>query len=304
MKTIKTLTLILFPLFSGLFIGSAINNDAPTCIGSLILLSIDIIVGIIAEHFSKYSDDDENDEDTENDQKIPTIKKIGIVLFVLQAVGLISALIQGDSIFGSGFANLLGRFSFTIVGIILFFVADRRQKNTTEAETAPTPPPRTNTAKTHNNATQTDEPTHTTKIPIDTLCNFHRQSAHKLIQHGTKLLDKPLFFYIEGAVLINVCMQMEFKPHIRFTDIYSVDAEMLNGLPAIIYGCHFDPNTIAENAIIILIATEENAFRLFTVETHQRRFFLCEYPGYGHILHDEVLPEEIPEKIEELLQKS
>ncbi len=310
MKTIKTLTLILFPLLFGLFIGSAINNDSTTCVWSLILLGIDIIAGIISEYLVKYWDDENDDnadeDDLENNPKKSKLKKIGIILFVLQAIGLLSTLMRGDSIFGNGFANAIGRFSFAIVGIILFFVADRRKKETREEDddNGPLPTPHfiTNAEHIRRSAAPSDEATHTTKVPLATLCEFHRKTVNVLIHQGTKLLDRSLFFSNEGYILINVCAQMEFKPHIRFTDIHSVDAEIVNGLPALIYGCHFDSDTIAENAMIILIATEEKTFRLFTVETHQRRFFLCEYPGNGHILHDEVLPEKIQGKIEELLK--
>lgn len=54
------------------------------------------------------------------------MKKAGIVLLILQAVSLLTPLIRGDAIFTGSFANLIGRFIFGIVGIILIAIANRR----------------------------------------------------------------------------------------------------------------------------------------------------------------------------------
>ena len=56
------------------------------------------------------------------------MKKIGIALIILQFVSFIPTIIRGDDIFANGFANLLGRCIFGIVGVILIVVA-RRSKS-------------------------------------------------------------------------------------------------------------------------------------------------------------------------------
>lgn len=60
------------------------------------------------------------------------MKKIGVILIILQLVSFIAPLIRGDNIFGNGFANLLGRCAFGIAGVILLIVANKRNKNDKE----------------------------------------------------------------------------------------------------------------------------------------------------------------------------
>lgn len=57
------------------------------------------------------------------------MKRIGIALIIIQVISLIPAIATGDNIFGYGLANLLGRFLFGIVGIILIIVAKKKSKN-------------------------------------------------------------------------------------------------------------------------------------------------------------------------------
>ena len=56
------------------------------------------------------------------------MKKAGIILIILQVIGFIPQLAAGESIFGYGFANALGRCIFGIVGIILLIIASRKKK--------------------------------------------------------------------------------------------------------------------------------------------------------------------------------
>ena len=56
------------------------------------------------------------------------MKIAGIVLLILQAVSLVPALVTGENIFENGVANLIGRFSFAIIGIILLVIAARKKK--------------------------------------------------------------------------------------------------------------------------------------------------------------------------------
>lgn len=54
------------------------------------------------------------------------MKKAGIILIILQIVSLIPSFIRGENLFANGFANLLGRFIFAILGVILLVVAYNR----------------------------------------------------------------------------------------------------------------------------------------------------------------------------------
>lgn len=51
MKTAKTITHILFPVFIGLIIGGAIFNNTAAWVSGLVLLIVDIIVGIAIQYF-------------------------------------------------------------------------------------------------------------------------------------------------------------------------------------------------------------------------------------------------------------
>jgi len=55
------------------------------------------------------------------------MKIAGIILIIIQIGSFITTAIQGGSIFGNGFANLLGRCIFGIVGIILLVVAAKKK---------------------------------------------------------------------------------------------------------------------------------------------------------------------------------
>ncbi|MDE7439562.1 MAG: hypothetical protein K2N23_03545 [Clostridia bacterium] len=51
MKTAKTITHILFPVFIGLIIGGAIFKNTSAWVSGIVLLIIDIIVGVILQYF-------------------------------------------------------------------------------------------------------------------------------------------------------------------------------------------------------------------------------------------------------------
>ena len=54
------------------------------------------------------------------------MKIAGIVLIILQVVSLIPALVSGEAVFVGGIPNLLGRFAFGIIGVILLVIAHKR----------------------------------------------------------------------------------------------------------------------------------------------------------------------------------
>ena len=56
------------------------------------------------------------------------MKIAGIVLVVIQVLSFIPAAVMGDNIFGYGLANLIGRCSIGIVGVILLLIAHKRKK--------------------------------------------------------------------------------------------------------------------------------------------------------------------------------
>ncbi len=54
---------------------------------------------------------------------------LGIILVVLQIVGLIPAVIAGENIFAGGLFFLLGRYSFGIIGTVLIIRGVKKRKN-------------------------------------------------------------------------------------------------------------------------------------------------------------------------------
>ena len=56
------------------------------------------------------------------------MKKAGIILLIIQAISLIPAIIMGDNIFENGIANLIGRLSFGIVGVILIILHYKKKR--------------------------------------------------------------------------------------------------------------------------------------------------------------------------------
>ena len=54
---------------------------------------------------------------------------LGIILVLLQIIGLIPSIILGENIFAGGLFFLLGRYSFGIIGAVLIIRAVRKRKN-------------------------------------------------------------------------------------------------------------------------------------------------------------------------------
>ena len=54
---------------------------------------------------------------------------LGIVLVVIQIIGLIPSIVLGENIFAGGLFFLLGRYSFGIVGTVLIIRGIRKRKN-------------------------------------------------------------------------------------------------------------------------------------------------------------------------------
>lgn len=129
MKTAKTILVCYIFLFIELLIGGSILRDDATAIASFILLFVDVVVCLILEHLIKTFDDE---YDTDNEHQIPTMKKVGIVFFVLQGISLFSSTmystLQGEPLLGTSIPNTIGRFVFAIIGTILIIVSDVRRK--------------------------------------------------------------------------------------------------------------------------------------------------------------------------------
>ena len=106
-----------------------------------------------------------------------------------------------------------------------------------------------------------------------------------------------------GFLLLDVC---ELLPHAPATStlmhIDTAIASDLDGMPAIIYTLRHNPNSICENALIVLVKTKENKIRMFTVETHIGTYVLCEYINGMHKNYgpagEEVITKQIPELIQ------
>jgi len=54
---------------------------------------------------------------------------LGIILVLLQIIGLIPSIILGENIFAGGLFFLLGRYSFGIIGAVLIIRGVRKRKN-------------------------------------------------------------------------------------------------------------------------------------------------------------------------------
>lgn len=109
---------------------------------------------------------------------------------------------------------------------------------------------------------------------------------------------KGLFSDELGFLLIEVNEFLPYAPLLG--SIMTIDfavASKLDETPVIVYAFHYDPNSIGENAFLFLVRTKERKIRLFTVETHCGRFYLCEYRGFGHINYGVVDLEELVEKL-------
>lgn len=62
------------------------------------------------------------------------MKKIALALFILQAMSLCGILMGGGTLAGRSFANLVGLFSFSIVGVILLVIAKKREEDEDESD--------------------------------------------------------------------------------------------------------------------------------------------------------------------------
>ena len=72
---------------------------------------------------------------------------------------------------------------------------------------------------------------------------------------------------------------------------------------AIFYILMHDPATIAENAVLVLVRVSPEEARLFSMETHRNKYFLCEYAGSRQINYGEVAAEKFEERLGEILDK-
>ena len=54
---------------------------------------------------------------------------LGIILVLLQIIGLLPSIILGENIFAGGLFFLLGRYSFGIIGAVLIIRGVRKRKN-------------------------------------------------------------------------------------------------------------------------------------------------------------------------------
>jgi len=57
------------------------------------------------------------------------MKKIAIVLYILQVMSLCGILMGGGTLAGRSFVNLIGVFAFAIIGTILLIIAKKREND-------------------------------------------------------------------------------------------------------------------------------------------------------------------------------
>ena len=56
------------------------------------------------------------------------MKNVGMFLIILQIIAIISRIVQKGSFFNGGILELIGYFSFGIIGIILIITSKRKNK--------------------------------------------------------------------------------------------------------------------------------------------------------------------------------
>ena len=134
------------------------------------------------------------------------------------------------------------------------------------------------------------------------ICNIFDECYRELAAEGDLHKIRGLFYDKLGFLLIEV---REFLPHAPHPgSIMMIDSAMASRLgetPVIVYAFHYNPNSIGENAMLFLVRTKERKIRLFAVETHCGRFYLCEYRGFNHVNYGVVDLNEAAEKVAQKL---
>ena len=105
-----------------------------------------------------------------------------------------------------------------------------------------------------------------------------------------------------GLVLYEICSMQSCGPSLG--SISAADmafGSQINGVPAIVYTFYYNPRSIAENAMLVLVRTAEDRVRLFTLETHVGKYYLCEFSEGRHMNYGPIDIEKLFEHIAKII---
>ena len=139
--------------------------------------------------------------------------------------------------------------------------------------------------------------------PEEKLGERFEEFYEKVLALGGKQKVWGLFTDEMSFLLLDVCESIPHSPTIRsISHVDLVIASSIGDFKAVVYTFYYDPNSIAENALIFIVKTGDKDVRLFAVETHSGSYWLCEYYDNRHLNYGEVDPEKVAETIFEKIQ--
>ena len=139
-------------------------------------------------------------------------------------------------------------------------------------------------------------------LSLDYICRAFDERYGELAAENTEHKIQGLFRDEYGFLLLDVCEYLPHAPHLgSLAPIRSACASSIKGCKVIVYEFYFNVRSIGENALLILVKTEEPGIRLFAVETHLGGYYLCEYRDNSHRNYGKIEPSAIAERVAELL---
>lgn len=136
-------------------------------------------------------------------------------------------------------------------------------------------------------------------------CEFFSECFDYIKSEGNAKQLHGLFHDSAGFLLVLICDAMPHPPAPNtIANVHLVITRHIGKSPAIVYFIMHDPSSIGENAFLFLVRTSGDKLRLFTLETHRGKYFLCEYSGNSHINYGEATPEGLDAKLSELLENN
>ncbi len=276
MKGAKTVTHLLFPLFTGMIIGGALSENRAMWVCGGVLLLLNIIVGVSLQYKIERTDDDwrlteSTGEAMDNDDwhlsKRETEEAAQALLESMKRK------MRGESVVEDDRIEKLRNEFFRKYPHLRAYAPETCRSSDWDPE----------------DPEMIEE--------FDTVLT-NLQNRGGVIENPSLETDEA------GLLLLNVCGRMphSLQPHM-LRGLYLIAEEYLYRAPSILYACSCSAHSIGENAFVFLVRTDESGLRLFTVETHFSTFFLCEYTGNSHRNYGEVELNRVPEKIKEALDE-
>ena len=263
MNGAKSLTHILFPVFIGLIIGSAVSGNSTLLVWGIVLLVLDIIIGVALQH----AIDKESYNDDWHSLSFEQKREIAHNLFEKAKQDMRDEGINVDSEiekFCDEFnrEHRLGKYSNE------YF--DDNEDETQSAE--------------------------------DDLCDELDAIYSRLKANGGARIANNIRGDEAGIFLLKVCDKIPHAPlpH-TLAGLCAISIENLDGEPAIVYSFRYAPSSICQNVFIFLVHTDTEEIRLFAVETDFSAFVLCEYSGNSHLNYGRVELKNVPSRIKEIL---